>query len=263
LTLGTASGAVADSTAEPANDLPLVVDEAGLLTGTAAAALERDLAAIARQHGSDVVVVTVPSLDGRTATGFADDYFDYGPDPADPALPGRDPEAGYGRGADRSGILLLVSMEERDWALSTRGSAIDVFSDATLAGLADEFLPELSAGDWAGAVGDFAAEVGRVWRDATRLRWEIVVAVAVAAGLLGGLVPVTIWRRQLKSVRPAPHARAYLEAASLTLTRSQDSFLGHSTRVIDLSPPSGGPGGGSSTHFGSSGISHGGMSGKF
>ena len=61
------------------------------------------------RQSCDVIVVTVASLDGKTAESYADDYFDFN---------------GYGLGQDRDGILLLLSMEDRDWAISTHGFAL-------------------------------------------------------------------------------------------------------------------------------------------
>ena len=66
----------------------------------------------------DVVIVTVASIEGKTATEYADDYFDY---------------QGYGYGEKSDGILLLVGMKERVWAISTHGSlGISAFTDAGL-----------------------------------------------------------------------------------------------------------------------------------
>ena len=41
---------------------------------------------------------------GKTAEAYADDYYDYN---------------GYGYGENDDGLLLLVSMGEREWAITT------------------------------------------------------------------------------------------------------------------------------------------------
>ena len=91
-----------------------VVDDADLLSASEASELSSIAEEISRRQQCDVVILTVDSLGGKSATAYADDYFDYN---------------GYGYGADRSGILFLLSMEERDWWMSTRGSAIQAFTD--------------------------------------------------------------------------------------------------------------------------------------
>jgi hypothetical protein len=210
----------------------------------------------------DVVIVTADSFGWRGPEEFADDYFDYGPDPANQAEPGPDRSAGYGQGPERSGVLLAINLETRDWAVSTRGAAINVFTDRREDQLMGPVLERLASDDWDGAFNEFVSQVDAIYTNASRFRWEVVVGVALAAGLLGGLIPVTIWRRQLKSVRPAVGAKPYLQTAGLVLAVADERFLGESTVVIDQTPP-GGAGGGSSTHFGSSGARHGGFSGKF
>jgi uncharacterized protein len=257
------TGAAASAAWAEDGDLPRVVDQSGLLRPEQARELEEHLDRISQERGADVVVLAVDSLGARTAEQFADDYFDYGPSAADPFVPGTDREAGYGLGKDRSGILMLVCPEYRDWAVSTRGDAIKVFTDSRLGSLREAVQPYLGRDDWANGFFEFADRVDSTYHEATLVRWGTVALVAVIAGLIGGFLPVTIWRHQLKSVKPAANARPYLQTANLVLTASNEQFIGQSTRVIDMSSSGSGGGGGSSTHIGSSGASHGGFSGKF
>jgi uncharacterized protein len=255
------AAALADDSVSPASGLPLLVDGADLLDPATEASLAAQLGRISRERGADVVVLTVPSLGYRSATDFADDYFDAGPNPEDPLAPGSDWAAGYGQGSERSGVLLLVSLEDRDWALSTRGDSIDVFTDARQENIMDEILPWMSSGAWDQALTEFARLADNAYYQDARFKWEWVALGALVAGLLGGFVPVTIWKRQLKSVRPAVAAMPYLQTSSLSLTQSTDQMVRQYTSVVDHSPQS--SGGGSSTHMGSSGAFHGGSSGKF
>ena len=72
---------------------------------------------------------------------YADDFYDYN---------------GYGYGDSRDGILLLISMEERDWRISTCGYGITVFTDAGQEYISDKFLPYLSDGDYSEAFTKYA-----------------------------------------------------------------------------------------------------------
>ena len=54
-----------------------LVDEADLLTDSEEAALSAKLDEISLRQALDVVIVTVDSTDDRSATEYADDYFDY------------------------------------------------------------------------------------------------------------------------------------------------------------------------------------------
>ena len=81
---------------------PLLVDEAGLLTEEESSALLNKLEDISRRYENEVGIVTVNSLEGKTAEAYADDYYDYN---------------GYGYGENDDGLLLLISMGEREWAI--------------------------------------------------------------------------------------------------------------------------------------------------
>lgn len=109
-------------------------DEAGLLSEDEADSLLAQLDEISERQSCDVIVVTVASLDGKTAESYADDYFDFN---------------GYGLGQDGDGILLLLSMEDRDWAISTHGFAITAFTDAGQDYMTDHFLSYISDGEYA------------------------------------------------------------------------------------------------------------------
>ena len=83
---------------------PLLVDDAGLLTEEESNALLNKLEDISQKYENEVGIVTVNSLEGKTAEAYADDYYDYN---------------GYGYGENDDGLLLLISMGEREWAIST------------------------------------------------------------------------------------------------------------------------------------------------
>ena len=94
---------------------PRLTDDADLLTSSEEKQLLAKLDEISERQEMDVVVVTTDSLEGKTAEAYADDFFDYN---------------GFGYGPMGSGVLLLVSMEDRDWAISTSGDGIEAFTDA-------------------------------------------------------------------------------------------------------------------------------------
>ena len=106
-----------------------VVDGAGLLTEAEEDALRSRIAEVVSRYQCDLVIVTAASTHGKTPRAFADDYFD---------------ENGYGIGASRSGVLLLVSMEERDWYISTGGTAIRAFTEYGLDYMEERIPPLLT-----------------------------------------------------------------------------------------------------------------------
>ncbi len=115
--------AVPDYVARTDGGKPTLIDECGLLTPEEARSLSERLAGIGSRYRCDVIVVVVPDIGSRTPEEYADDYFDYN---------------GYGYGAtpdatgktvDGDGILLLLSMAERDYWISTSGYGITAFTD--------------------------------------------------------------------------------------------------------------------------------------
>ena len=88
---------------------PRLVDEAELLIDDEESSLADKLDTVSDKWQCDVAIVTVDSLGNKTATEFADDYFDYN---------------GYGYGDNNDGIMLVISMENRDWAITTHSFGI-------------------------------------------------------------------------------------------------------------------------------------------
>lgn len=239
--------------------LPRLVDDADLLTDSEESDLLSKLDEISERQYCDVAIVTVDSLDGKTARAYADDFFDYN---------------GYGMGNDDSGILLLISMEYRDWAISTYGFGIQAFTDAGQEYITEQILPDLSDGNYAASFNQFAAladrfltqaktgnpyDYGNLPKGPLSLLWTLV---AIGAGLLIAWIIVSIMKSSLKSVQPKNNASDYVRNGSMHLTVAQDMFL-YRTVSRSARPKSSSSSGGSSTHSSSSGRSHGGSSGKF
>ena len=133
--------------------MPLLVDEGDILTDSEEAQLLSELERISSENACDVAVIIPASLGYKSATQFADDFYDLN---------------GYGYGTTHDGILLMVCMEERDWATSTAGAAQDWFNDSVLYSIEDEFLPYLSSGNYLKAFMAFASRCEDVLKTADR-----------------------------------------------------------------------------------------------
>lgn len=246
-----------------ADDKIRLVDQAELLSESEEAALSERLDEISERQKLDVVIVTVDSLEGADVVAYADDYFDYN---------------GYGFGEEKDGILFLISMEERDWCISTSGYGITAFTDAGQEYLSEKFLPYLSDGAYADAFGIFAdwcddyitqARAGTPY-DVDNIPVEPfsplgALIIAVVVGFVVSFIVTGIMRLGLHSVFSEPAADSYMKKDSLRLTKNYDLFL--YKNVIRTEKPketsTSGSSGGSTTHVSSSGNTHGGSSGKF
>lgn len=245
-----------------AGGLPRLVDIADLLSDSEEADLSYILDEISERQQVDIVVVTVDSMEGETAMVYADDFYDYN---------------GYGFGNERDGILLLVSMEERDWYISTTGYGITAITDAGREYISEIFVSDLSAGDYETAFTSFAelcddfitqAKTGEPY-DVDNLPQEPFgfagnLAAAFAIAFIVSLIATGIMKGQLKTVHSQSAADDYMKRDSLQLTKKNDLFLyRHVERRKREENNSSNNSGGSKTHTSSSGTTHGGGGGKF
>lgn len=239
-----------------ANDnLDKIVDRADLLTLKQEANLLQQANELVDEYGIDVVIVTVDSLNGKTATAYADDFFDYN---------------GYGVGSKDSGVLFLLSMEHRDWAISTHGDAIKALTDYGIDTLFDSISDELADDDFYSAFTAYLKELDvyfQAYEDGDPIDKEITffnLVPAILFGLLTGSIvaAIVIWgmKRGMNTARAQNSAQSYVTPGTYDLQVQRDIFLYSRTSRVRRSQNSSG---GSSTHRSSSGRSHGGRSGKF
>ena len=232
---------------------PRLADEAGLLSGTECSAIEKQLDTLSAQYGLDVVIVTVQSTGGSTSMEYADDYFDYNDYAPD-------------------GVLLLVSIEEGDWWISTTGYGITTFTDAGIEYIGKKVVPYLSDGEYAKAFTTFTDLCDQFLSQATtgdpfdthnlpKEPFKLVrnVIIALVIGLAAAFFVTGSMKKQLKSVVQKSQANDYVTPGSLQITQSRDFHLyTHLDRREKVQSS-----GGSSTHTSSSGTTHGGGGGKF
>ena len=110
-------------------NMPLLVDNADLLTDSEESELLSKLKKISNDQQMDIVIVTTSDLYGETPRDYADDFYDY-------------------NGYAEDGILLLVSMEDSDWYISTSGYGITAITDAGREYMAEQFVDDLGDADY-------------------------------------------------------------------------------------------------------------------
>lgn len=251
--------------AEAADDILRIADWAELLSESEEAELSDRLDEISERQKLDIVIVTLESLEGADIVAYADDFFDYN---------------GYGFGEKKDGVIFLMSMEERDWCISTSGYGITAFTDAGQEYLSEKMVPYLSDGAYAEAFQIFAgqcddyitqARAGTPY-DVDNIPVEPfsplgALLIAVVAGFVVSLIVTGIMRLSLHSVFSQTAADSYMKKDSLRLTKNYDLFLyknvTRTERPKETSTSTSGSSGGSTTHISSSGNTHGGSKGKF
>jgi len=233
-----------------AAELGYVTDAAGLLTDAEWEELESLCVRISDQYDCGVYMVTV------------EDYRDYGTGDVFEVTYGIYHEYDLGKGAERDGLLLLLSMAERDFALFVYGDgaeyAFNAYGQEQLEG---EFLPYFRQNDWYGGFCAYANTCGSYLAQAAagepvKESPGGLIAVLIAASFLVSLVVVLILRAGMKNVRKQTQANQYL-TGRLEVTGRRDQFT-HKTesrRKIESSS-----GGSSAARSGGGGS---GRSGKF
>ena len=254
------------------NGVPCVVDLAGILSEEEVQSLDQTASEISAQYQCAVYTVVV------------NDFRDYGGTvrSAAEAIYVTN-ELGWGEGKD--GVMLLLSMDDRDYSLIAYGYGNTAFTDYGKDVLSNDFVDNFRYDDWYGGLRDYIEDSGELLRQAREgnpldgqvdpslyssgaygdefiykgksgpgpmaiFLFVIVIPLAVAG--IVGMVNVG----KMKSVRKAASATDYAVPGSMQLWNSQDVFT-HTTerRVRIQTERSGGGGGGTS-------ISHSGFSGK-
>lgn len=244
---------------QPIDEYNRVVDNASLLADDEKQALANKLNEISERQQLDIVVVTVNTLEGKTPQEYADDYYDYN---------------GYGFGENNDGCLLLISLEERDWYISTTGYGITAFTDAGIEYIGKQLVDDMGDGKWSKAFTRFADladdfvtqaksgtpyDTGNLPKNVKSIIKSILVSLAI--GLIAAFfLTKIISKKYTKAVRQKADAKDYLVNGSLQLTGSYESFSHTSVSRTPIQKESSS---GSSTHTSSSGTTHGGGGGKF
>lgn len=238
---------------------PRLVDEAELLTNDEESSLADKLDAVSDKWQCDVAIVTVDSLGSKTATEFADDYFDYN---------------GYGYGDNDDGIMLVISMENRDWAITTHAFGIEAFTDAGQEYIMNKVIPPLGNESYSSAFSIFAdqcddflekARAGEPYdshnlpKESHAKLYILWIIPCLIAGAILAFVLTIKEKKSLKSVMKKAGAREYI--GKVEINEKHDKFLYRNLDKVLIHDDD--DDSGSSTHVSSSGETHGGSSGKF
>ena len=221
------AGETAESqTQEPTDaDMNYIFDLSDQLSYEEWAELEARASDISQRHGCGVYAA------------FVDDFTEYGG--------GNDVykttyqlyhASELGMGADRDGIIILLSMDDRDYAMFVYGDHAEyAFDRYGQKELEDAFLGYFGDNDWYGGVSHYLdtcdeyltrAEEGKPVRKNTLPMYLIVVAASCA--IAGGICLMLKW--QMKTVHKKAEANEYVAAGGLNLTKQYDRYT-HTTET--------------------------------
>lgn len=242
--------------------LPRLVDDAGLLDKNERDNILVQLNEISERQKFDVVIVTVESYEQQDVKNAAYDFYDYN---------------GYGYGNDNDGVMLFISMGEREFNLSATGYGITVFTDAGKEYIVEEIVPLMKDDEFYEAFEEFIVltdefidqantgepyDKGNLPSNSFLIIILTLIVIVIAGGWIMATYRVNKEAEKLLSVSLKYQATDYIKEGSLNLTVSKRTHLYSTERVLP-NPKINGGAGGSTIDFGSSGVGHSSISGKF
>ena len=236
---------------EAGAQLHYVTDAAGLLSKNENILLEKMAESVSQKYGVGVYIVTV------------EDYRDFHSEGVYKATYTIYHEYTMGEGPNRDGIMLLLSMDDRDWAMFCYGSRCEyAFNSYGQEKLEKVFLDNFGENDWYGGFEDYVKECNVYLEKAAagkpvRASLFFPILIVIGLSLLAATVIVTVIWEKMGKVSEKATANYYI-SAGLRLTEQTDRFTHKTTssRKIERSSSSGG----SSSESGGGGS---GRSGKF
>lgn len=209
-------------------------------------------------YNMDMVLVTVDEHDSYSTEEYADDFYDYNH---------------FGLGKYHDGVILVVDnnfTKENLW-MSTTGEAIRMYDDKRIDKILDviyddydyyelfnDFIDECSH---YASLGIPASNKNTYINSNGKLAYirHFPYFIAIGVSALVSTIVLLILMKMNKMVKKATEANTYMDKNNIKITERNDRFITTNTTSIRINTSSGSGGvGGSSTHTGSSGISHGG-----
>ena len=221
-----------------------IVDMANILNSEQTSQLEQKIAQVTNNCQIDVVILTTCLNNGKSMVDFADDYYD---------------ENDYGIDLRKSGLILVLSLQDNEWYISTSGAAIDTFSDWGIEYLGKVMKPSLVDRNFYQAFEDFVSYTEKFNVQAvtdkpydrynqgdlpnldvdeevvfdnqnnsepkTKMDSNKRILISLGAGLIIGFIISFIRMGKLNTKKSVKNANEYVKENSFKLTKSNDLYL--------------------------------------
>lgn len=236
-----------------ASEYGFVRDEADILTADEERLLETMAEAISDRFGCGGYIVTLW------------DYWEYGYDVLDVAQ-NYFLDNGFGLGNDDNGIMLMLSMAQRDYALIAHGDLANrAFTDYGKDLLSEVFLDDFRYDEWFGGFEDYISCSGDFLQACSegtpvdigyRSQSDTVVLTLVMVLLIPALiagVSCGVMAASMKTARISRNADAYILHRGIQITGRHDRFINRTVVRQKIE---------SQSHSGGTRVNSGGFSGK-
>ncbi|HAX82955.1 MAG TPA: methanol dehydrogenase [Ruminococcaceae bacterium] len=212
-----------------ADEYSRVLDYAGVLPQEEDDKLVEKFDEVANRQKIDMIICFTNGLDGMSTDEYAKDLY---------------LKNNYGYGENKDGVMLLVSFEDRDWYILTKGYAKQAITESGIQYIGNQIKDDLANKNYYAAGEYFAQLCDELITDAKNgnaynenfgaLDDEntgsvtpppMWILISIGVGIVIALIVVGIMKGKLKTVRMQASANNYLKDGSLNITESQDIFL--------------------------------------
>lgn len=222
-----------------------VTDEVGMLTEQERVALNNQAESVSMQYNCGVYVYII------------DDYTHIGENVTD-AAQNLYSIAQLGWGSDASGVLLFLSMAERDYTLLAKGYGNEAFTDYGKEVLSGEFLGDFSSNAWNSGLSHYIsyseemlslAQAGTPVDVPTHTLASFAISLALA-GIVTACICMALYA-QMRKVAHGFQADTYTTDGGLQVINQKDTFTHRTEQRVKIEKPSSNkPGGGTTINGG-------------
>ena len=232
----------------------MVVDSADILNDVEELELAEKAWNLTMDYDCAVYIVTMDSIEDMNSWEFNEAIH-------------REYRMGYGM--EQSCIILLLSMEYRDYDIMAHGYGNYVFTDYGKEIMSERFLDEFGSNEWYDGFEEYLdcceeylklAAQGKPFDVGDNRSPVLGVAIATGVSSLIALIVCTVFKAQMKTARRQEYAADYVVGSGLNLSKRVDLYT-HTSRKQRYIQPQSSSGGRGGTSVNRSGSSH--RSGKF
>jgi uncharacterized protein len=224
LLMGIATGFAAEAPAS-GQKYPSFVDGAALVKPVDKTNLLSNLREIETKHGIRCAVLTVKSTQGMNIRQYAEAIQDK-----------------YFADAPKGSILMVISMDNRKWHITTDATMRKkIIDDVVIGRLKEAFIGDLKKGNYAAAFAKYGNEVdklmtyyekeGEAYDPSKEFSFGAGAVAAILSFLIGGSVKKGMVD-SMSNVTNAVEASQYLKRDTFNLTHSNDRYLYTHTTVV-------------------------------
>ncbi len=184
-----------------------LVDDADVLTDAEEAELYIKINAVSEKHGFDVVILTTTGINGGDILEYAEDYYEAG-DYADDGI-----------------IFVALAEETPRYGYVVFGDGNDIFDDDAMDELDAAFKATYKRGNYYEGMTRFVDKAEQIVDDYSPISATTILISILVGAVLAFLIPMSVLKGQLKSVRMQAAASSYVRPNSMVLTNDRDLYL--------------------------------------